>query len=222
MNIIIQREVAYSETVSIPDAVVPDGTYFNIVWCWRRRARGSDWHISKSAQKVGGELPLELDSFETSSLPFRVGYVSLYKVDSSTGVWSHYDDITVSVQEGTAGSRGTDQSVSTPIPWLYTYEGMAVVDKMVGFYTAAGDGILSKVALSAQVAPTGQDIQVEVYVNSVATGITASLSPGARTSETSINVALTKNDVVELYITQIGSIGSGVGLNAVLDSRINI
>ena len=223
MNIVIQREVAYSETISIPDSVIADGTYFNVVWCWRKAARADDWHISKSVQKLNGELKLELDKFETTALPFNSGYVSIYKIDSSTGVHSHYADGTVIVNEGTAGSAvGGTQSVSAPTPWLYTYEGMAAVDKMVGRYVASANGLLSKLTLSAQVAPVGQAIQVEVYVDGVAQGITASLNPGAKDSETSINIVLTQGSVVELYITQVGDIGSGVGLNAVLDSRINI
>lgn len=96
-----------------------------------------------------------------------------------------------------------------------TFAGQLATGQNEGFWRAKAAGSLLGLQLSAQVAPTGADVIVEIYKNGVATGKTAKLTAGQKTEETIFvgALAIAIGDTIQFRITQIGSGTKGSNLN---------
>lgn len=96
------------------------------------------------------------------------------------------------------------------------FAGQLATGQAEGFWRAKAAGSLLGLQLSAQVAPTGADVIVEIYKNGVATGKTAKLTAGQKTEETIFAggaLAIAIGDTIQFRCTQIGSGTKGSNLN---------
>ena len=207
-DIEIQRETLYDQQMAVTG--VADGISFKIVWCWRKHSRGTDWFLSKTVVKVSGEIQVELSEAQASQMPFVDGYVSIYKIDATSSKKTLYATYNVRVVEGTAGTDYISVStLQTAIPINFSMEGGAQVTKLQGYFVASADGQLTSLVCGAQDAPIGTSIIFDIYKNGVSTGTTITLAAGDVRNTATIAISLSQDDYVEVYITQVGDIGSG-------------
>jgi len=212
----LYRETDFNQYLSTPD--VEDGTSFRVVWSWVNSANALYWNISKSVVSVSHQIPLELSEGEVVGLPFTKGYVTVYKINDTTGRKNYYDNLIADVVKGTAGSDYSPViATNAPMYMLFSYAGQAAINTMVGSYIAADDGIINKITLSCQNAPIGQSLIVEIYKNGTATGITGFLAAGDRTNPATIALSVAQGDIITANITQTGTTNKGSEVQVILD-----
>lgn len=216
MTIEIQRETLFTEQLSVVG--VDDGISFKIVWCWRKNSRGTDWFLSKTVVKVGGEITMELSEAQASQMPFTTGYVSIYKINSVSSKKTLYATYDVRMEEGTAGTDYVSvNTLQTAVPWTYNYEGGAQVDTLKGYNAASADGQITAIVCGCQEAPLGTSIIFDIYKNGVTTGTTITLAAGDTRNDATASISLSQDDYVTVEVTQVGDIGSGVAPWITLD-----
>jgi len=205
----VQRECALNESIAVVG--IDDGVSFKEVWCWRKAARSQDETLSKTVVTASGEIALELSEAQASGLQYVDGFLSVYKIDPISAKKSIYASYNVRVVEGTAGSDYTTVStLQTAVPWTYNYEGGAQVDKLKGYNAASADGIITAIYCGAQDAPLGTSIIFDIFKNGVTTGTTITLAAGDTDNNAVAAISLSQDDYVQVYVTQIGDIGSGI------------
>ena len=106
--------------------------------------------------------------------------------------------------------------VGTSVPEIATWHGAGAATVLTGKagYSVRAGGFLGKVTLSADTAPTGAAITVDVLVNGVVER-TATLAATVATQTTDVpspSVALSIGDIVTVDVTQIGSSEPGQDL----------
>jgi len=208
MTITVQRETLFTQQISVVG--VDDGVSFKLVWSWRKHARAGDWNLAKTVVKADGEITAELSEQQASQLPFVDGYVSIYKIDAVSSKKTLSASYDVRVDEGTSGSDYTAvASLQTAIPINFASEGGATVGALQGYFTASADGYLTSIVAGAQDAPLGDSIIFDIYKNGVTTASTITLAAGEVRNTATISIAVSQDDYIEVYLTQVGDIGSG-------------
>ena len=97
----------------------------------------------------------------------------------------------------------------------FTYEGDAVLNELIveGIYFKA-DVKVTKVTIFARIAPTGDDLKVDLIAGGVAQSKEATLSAGSQYEETDVSdETYLTSDRFGLKITQIGSTLPGTGIS---------
>jgi len=216
----IQRETAFSQAISVIG--IADGTSFKLVWCWRKAANLQDKKLTKTVVSSSSQIIAALTETEAYQLPFTTGYLTIYKIDSSTSKKSLNASYVVEVSEGTAGSDFTvTQGYSGAVFYDFTLEGFASLGIMSGSLTVPRTGIISKIEGLAQEAPTGADLIFTIYKNGVATTDTYTLAAGDTSGESDLTTVATAGDVFTVYITQIGSLTEGLAPKCILSYNQN-
>jgi hypothetical protein len=123
--------------------------------------------------------------------------------------------------DGAAAPGATPQITITqpsgPVDYtevIGTFGGKVMVNQTEGFWRVKSAGQILGLQLSAQDAPTGAAIIVEIYKGGVATGKTATLAAAAKNQETIFGspLAIAIGDVIQFRPTQVGSTKPGTNL----------
>ena len=205
MKITVQRETEFSEALTVTTT-----NNYKVVTCWRKHARGKDWNISKTVTPSSGEITIEYSESEASQLPFENGYLSVYEINPTTGKKSIYKTLDVEVVEGTAGSDYSSTStLQTAVPYLFQQEGVAQVGSMMGLLVPTADGYITKLVCGCQDAPLGGGITFSIRKNSVEIA-TIILAAGDTRNTATVSLSVTQSDIIDVEITAVGNLGSGV------------
>ncbi len=211
MTISIQRACEYTQQMSVVG--VADGTSWKLFWGFRKSTRAADVRYTKTVVQAGGEITVELSATEANEILFTDGYLGVFKIDASTGRKTHYATYNVRVSDNVAGSDSTATSaLQVATPYTFNFDGAAQVGKMQGKFTATADGTITSLYCGAQNAPLGSSIIFTIYKNGSITAETITLAAGDNDNSATKSISIAQGDFVETYITQVGDIGSGVGV----------
>lgn len=207
----VSRGYAYSATLSALDKAgyIPDGvTQARYALYWRKPGSALvTADVTISANEMTVALPANYtDIAATTAYLDCMWLVSGVPVLFATHVLQFVD---------IPAASGTPAAASTQYI-LMGRSGLAQLGDMAQFFKCpAGGGTLTSIALSAQIAPTGDDLTVALYKDGVATGDTWTLADGERALSSTIAVELSGSSIYQLHVTQIGSAYPGEDIYAV-------
>lgn len=215
-NITINRNGQFIE--GLPDNLIVNFTGLHVFLVYIDASYGWKYTVGFNTKVV----PLAEDSNNLGGIPASsyatVAWVTLQNFATQTWVTGR----------GYATETWVDANYvnkSTPIGGngmlCFAYEGIAQVDdNIVSGIFFDDDVTISSITVNARIPPTGDDIQIDLYLDGVKQATPALLTDGNSFQKSTINQACTTAQRAELRIFSVGSMEPGQGLNVIVNYAV--